>query len=289
MNTPLTAAALAFALALALTTAAARAQEQAQDQEVAAGPAEPVGRLEVPAPARPERARHLELTYDAQNLSSGMDSWKALNLRGSWRISPADLLQGELSAHRRFGVAGNYAAIGITHDFDADWFASISAGAGDGAFYLPRYRVDAAINRKLLEDRRLVATLGVGYYDAPDGHSDRSLLLALAYYFDGPWIVEGGVRLNHSNPGSVDTRQHFVALTYGRIKADVVTVRYGWGGEGYLATGPATQLVNFNSREASVAWRHWLAPHTGVILGANRYSNPLYRRTGITIGIFHEF
>jgi hypothetical protein len=34
---------------------------------------------------------------------------------------------------------------------------------------------------------------------------------------------------------------------------------------------------------------HWLNPRTGILVGANRYSNPLYRRTGVNVGIFHNF
>ena len=143
--------------------------------------------------------------------------------------------------------------------------------------------------RKWLPARNLVTTIGAGYYKAPDGHSDRSLLLGAAYYFDGPWIAEGGVRLNSSDPGSVRTTQQFIALTYGRQQHDVVTARVGWGGEGYLAIGPATQLVNFHSHEASISWRHWVRPDTALIVGANYYRNPLYNRTGATVGLLHEF
>ena len=80
-----------------------------------------------------------------------------------------------------------------------------------------------------------------------------------------------------------------MALTWGRRKQDLVTARYGWGSEGYLAMAANPQLVNFDSREASVTWRHWLTPRTGVLVGANRYTNPSYRRSGVNVGIFHDF
>jgi YaiO family outer membrane protein len=134
-----------------------------------------------------------------------------------------------------------------------------------------------------------VGSVGVGYYSAPDGHSDRSLSLGLVYYFEAPWIAEGGVRLNSSNPGGIRTQQQFVALTYGHVKQDLVGARYGWGGEGYLSIAANTQLVNFRSNEASVTWRHWLNASTGVLIGANRYTNPLYKRAGLTVGVFHDF
>lgn len=253
------------------------------------------GPLEDPAPVMPRAPaavapglQWLELTAGGQRLTNGYGPWRELALRGAYGL-PGHLLQGELSMHRRFGEDGAYLALSDTHAFDADWFGSAAVGFGDGAFYLPRYRVDLTLSRKWLARQSLVTSAGLGYYKAPDGHTDRSLLLGAAYYFEAPWIVEGGLRFNRSDPGSVRTSQRFVALTYGRPKEDLVTARVGWGGEGYLATGPASQLVNFRSREASVSWRHWFGRHTALIAGANHYRNPLYRRTGLTVGLLHEF
>jgi YaiO family outer membrane protein len=232
--------------------------------------------------------RNLELSAGAQNLTAGYGNWRDVTLRGTYGAG-AHVLQGELSAQHRFNKDGTFAGISDTYTFNEDWYGSLALGAGDGAFYLPRYRVDATLYRKFLEDRRLVGSVGVGYYSAPDGHSDRSLSLGLVYYFEAPWIAEGGVRLNSSNPGGIRTQQQFVALTYGHVKQDLVGARYGWGGEGYLSIAANTQLVNFRSNEASVTWRHWLNASTGVLIGANRYTNPLYKRAGLTVGVFHDF
>jgi YaiO family outer membrane protein len=232
--------------------------------------------------------RSLELSAGAQNLTAGYGSWRDLTLRGTYGTGP-HVLQGELSAQNRFNKSGTFVGLSDTYTFDDDWYGSLALGAGDGAFYLPRYRVDATLYRKLLADRSLVSSVGVGYYSAPDGHTDRSVSLGLAYYFDSPWIAEGGVRLNSSNPGGIRTQQQFVALTYARSKQDQVSARYGWGGEGYLALTANTQLVNFRSNEASLTWRHWVNASSGLLVGVNRYSNPLYRRAGITVGLFHDF
>lgn len=243
------------------------------------------------APAVPggtEPLRSLELSTGVQNLSNGFGNWRDVTLKGAYGVS-SHVLQGEVSAHNRFNKDGAFLSLSDTYTFNEDWFGSVALGVGDGAFYLPRYRVDGTISRKFLPGRNLVGTVGAGYYNAPDGHTDRSLSLGAAYYFEAPWIVEGGVRLNRSNPGSVDTQQQFVALTWGRNKQDLVTARYGWGSEGYLAIAADRQLVNFDSREASLTWRHWFNARTGVLVGANRYSNPLYRRSGVNVGVFHEF
>ena len=232
--------------------------------------------------------RTLELSAGAQNLSAGFGNWRDLTLRGTYGLS-AHVIQAELTTQRRFNTNGTFAGVSDTYTFNEDWYGSAALGAGDGAFYLPRYRLDATLYRKLLSDRRLVSSVGVGYYNAPDGHTDRSLALGLVYYFEAPWIAEGGVRLNNSNPGGIRTQQQFVAVTYGRDKQDLVTARYGWGGEGYLAIAANTQLINFRSREGSLAWRHWLNPRTGLLVSANGYNNPSYKRTGVNVGIFHDF
>lgn len=243
----------------------------------------------VPAPQTADATRrNLELSAGAQNLTAGYGSWRDLTLRGTYGTG-SHVLQGELSAQNRFNKSGTFVGISDTYTFNDDWYGSLALGAGDGAFYLPRYRVDATLYRKLLADRSLVSSVGVGYYSAPDGHTDRSVSLGLAYYFDAPWIAEGGVRVNSSDPGGIRTQQQFVALTYSRSKHDQVSARYGWGGEGYLALTANTQLVNFRSNEASLTWRHWVNPSSGILVGVNRYSNPLYRRTGITVGLFHDF
>ena len=245
--------------------------------------------LVAPAPADADaKPLRLELSAGVQNLSNGYGNWRELGLRGAYTTG-RHVIQGELSTTRRFNEDGSFAGVSDTYTFNDDWYGSLALGASDGAFYLPKYRIDAMLYRKWLPERNLVTSAGVGYYDAPDGHTDRSVSLGLAYYFQAPFIVEGGVRFNSSNPGAVRTHQQFLAGTYGRDKQDLVTARYAWGGEGYLAIGPATQLVDFDSEEASLTWRHWLTPTAGLLVGVNRYRNPLYTRSGATIGIFSQF
>ena len=261
----------------------------AQTSSAGSGAVQP-GNLPAPSPeqAFTGPVRNLELSTGAQRLTNGFGNWRDVTLKGAYGLDK-HLFQGELSAHRRFGEDGVFLGLSDTYTFNEDWYSSLAVGVGDGAFYLPRYRVDGTIYRKLLPNRNLVASLGLGYYKAPGGNSDQSISLGTAYYFETPWIVEGGIRLNRSSPGSVDTQQQFVAVTYGRNKQDLVTARYGWGDEGYLAIAANRQLVNFESREASLTWRHWFNPSTGVLVGANRYSNPSYRRSGVTVGLFHDF
>ena len=243
---------------------------------------------EAPQPLQLRLDRGLELRVGGQHVSGGLGDWRETALWGTHRAG-RHLLQAELAAQRRFHDAGTYAAITDTYTIDDDWFASLTLGAGDGAFFLPRYRGDVFLHRKLLRDKRLVAALGAGHYRAPDGHIDRSYTVGAAYYFATPWVAQAAVRFNESDPGSVRARQQFVALTYGRSRADVVVARYGWGREAYLAIGPARALVDFESREASLQWRHWFDAGHGVSLALEHYRNPLYRRSGATVGYFTSF
>lgn len=255
----------------------ALAQSERDNQPVAAPRAEQDG-----------LQRNLELSTGFQNLSNGFGNWRDVSLRGTYGVG-AHVLQGEVLATQRFGENGAFVGVSDTVTFNEDWYASVAAGAGDGAFYLPRYRLDATVYKKWLADRSLVTSVGAGYYKAPDGHTDNSLSLGLVYYFSAPFIAEAGVRLNSSNPGAIKTRQQFVALTYGRSKQDLFTVRHTWGREGYQTIASDTQLVNFRSNETSIAWRHWMNARTGVLVGANRYTNPFYNRSGVNVGIFHDF
>lgn len=232
--------------------------------------------------------RSLELTVGGQRLSNGFGDWRDTTLRGAYEVGD-HVLQLELASKRQFGESGVFVGLADTYTFNQDWYGSLSVGAGDGAFYLPTYRVDGSLYRKFLEKRNLVASLGAGYYKAPAGNVDRNFNLGATYYFDGPWIVEGGIRFNNSRPGSIDTQQQFASVTYGRVRQYLVTARYGQGGEGYQTVAQNTQLVNFKSKEASLSWRYWLNNQSGILISGEHYRNPNYSRRGANVGFFHQY
>jgi YaiO family outer membrane protein len=265
------AAAVAVAIALGVVATSARAGDSQDDAGIS---------------LRLDRSS-LELRLAAQQVSAGYGNWREAGITGTYSRGP-HVLRGELAALRRFNESGSYVAVMDTVTLDPDWYASVAAGAGDGAFYLPRYRFDAFINRKLLAARNLVFSVGVGYYSSPDGHIDRSLTVGGLYYFAAPWIVQGAVRFNESDPGSVRARQQLVAVTYGRDRAAQLVARYTWGRESYLAIGPASSLVDFRSREANILWRYRLDRSRGISVAAEHYRNPAYRRTGVMLGYFVE-
>ncbi|MDD0809336.1 YaiO family outer membrane beta-barrel protein [Curvibacter sp. RS43] len=260
----------------------------AQDQPVDAPAQKTAPGLPLGEPGAVLPQRSLEIGLGAQNLSNGFGNWRELRIKGSYEMG-AHLLQGEVHAKRQFGQSGQFYGVSDTVTLAPDWFAIVSLGAGDGAFYLPRVRADGFLYKKWLPTQSLLTSVGLSYYQAPDGHIDRALSLGGAYYFEAPWIAEAGVRFNRSNPGDIATHQQFVALSWGRVKQDIVTVRYGAGGEGYQAIALNTTLINFQSHQATLAWRHWTDARSGWVLGLEHYSNPFYERKGLNLGVFHQF
>ena len=232
--------------------------------------------------------RSLDVSTGYQHLTGGFSSWRQLTIHGIYE-KDRHVFQGELSNKREFNTSGNFLGLTDTYTINDDWFTSGSFGFGDGAFYLPRVRFDGFLHRKWLPKRNFVSSLGVGYYDAPDGHIDRSVALGGAYYFDQPWVVEGGVRFNTSNPGSVHTHQQFIATNFSPDQQNSFSARFAWGSEGYVPLAVKTSIVGFNSKDASVSWRHRLDKHWGLSLSANHYQNPSYSRNGVDVGVTHQF
>ena len=223
------------------------------------------------------------------SLSKNYQNWSGEYAKGEYQADQDNRWSGELLNQREFGAEGNYGAIGNTHNWNENWYSTVNVGGGSSAFFLPKYRVDAFINRKWLDDRQLITTLGFGDYKAQDVHEDRSVFLGATYYFKEPWILQGGVRFNNSSPGSVNSTSEFVAVTQGRDKEQFITLRYGYGKEAYQIVGVGNTLSDFNSQIISLEIRKWLGKKWGVNARGEEYLSPNYNRIGGSLGVFREF
>ncbi|MDY7575214.1 YaiO family outer membrane beta-barrel protein [Actimicrobium sp. CCI2.3] len=232
--------------------------------------------------------RSFEVTTGTQHLTGPYSSWHHVTLHGVMEQED-HVLQGELSSKNEYDTSGTFLGLTDTITIDNNRFASLSIGVGDGAFYLPRYRLDGFLYNKWLPEKNFVSALGVGYYDAPDGHVDTSISLGGAWYFEQPLVLEGGVRFNRSNPGGVMTHQQFIAASYNPDPRNAWSARVAWGSEGYLPLALGNSLVNFNSQEASLAWRRQINQNWGASISINHYRNPTYERSGVDIGLSRHF
>ena len=75
-------------------------------------------------------------------------------------------------------------------------------------------------------------------------------------------------------------------VTLGVPGEQTLALRVSHGREAWLALGDTVQPVDFSSTTIGADWRWWIAPDWGVVLRAERYLNPSYRRTTLGGGVF---
>jgi YaiO family outer membrane protein len=244
---------------------------------------------QITEPAASHNGLHSLQAYEDENrLSAGYARWREFGLRGIYQLGDHQL-SGEAINMNRFNEDGNYLGLGDTLVLSPDWYSSLNVGAGDGAAYLPKYRLDAFLHRKFLDERRLVGSVGLGRYRAPDGHQDDNASIGLTYHFSLPWVVQAQARRTRSNPGRIDTQQYFVAATWGQHQQTQVTGRYGWGREGYQSLGDALSIAQFASRHKTLTVQHWIGLDWGIKVTVDNYHNPYYDRNGLSLAVFKDF
>ncbi|MEO8621601.1 MAG: YaiO family outer membrane beta-barrel protein [bacterium] len=231
-------------------------------------------------------ANSIETAASSSAVSDGYGNWAALNVRASLQPSARTTLIPEVAVSRQFHDNGTLFALGVIQTLDDDWYAFVAASTSAGAFYLPRARGVAVLNRKLLHNRRLVVNAGGSYTQWKDAHSDVGLSAGAAFYFPAPVVVEVGANHNISRPGNVTSQSYFAAVTEGRSGSHYLIARASGGREAYALIGPANSITNFASHVASLTLRQWLTPRSGVVVGAEYYTNAFYHRTGLTLGGF---
>lgn len=102
-------------------------------------------------------------------------------------------------------------------------------------------------------------------------------------------VLEGGIVFNVSDPGSVNSRMPYAAVTLGREGAQYISLRVASGSEAYQAIGTQAQLVDFDSTSVALNWRKWLGPRWGLSAQAEYYRNPTYKRRTLGGGLFVQF
>jgi YaiO family outer membrane protein len=280
-----------FVLILLLTCAcglAAHAQEIVSPVDPPQSSPQQTTTSETPAVPAKILTNFVEAGGSYEELSNGFGRWSGGYLRAVMTTGK-NTWNFEVNGEHEFGDAGVYMDAGDTYTFNDSWYAALTLGTSVGGFFWPRSRVDGFLNRKWLARKQMITTFGFGYDHAKDVHSDHSFFMGTTYYFQGPWIIEDGVRFNISRPGTVFSPSGFVAVTQGRNKQHYLTVNLGVGQEGYELVGPTVLLSRFPSQTATLTWRQWAGKNWGFDLVADFYHNPFYHRGGGSLGFFREF
>jgi YaiO family outer membrane protein len=238
---------------------------------------------------------YIEVGGGHSDLSAGHPSWNDFYLRGVLS-GGRNTLTGELTREARFGDSGWFLGLGLNRTLSENWYAQVSAGGSAGGFFLPKFRTDAFINRKLLHRRQLVATLGVGFDKSKTVDHDLRFQAGGAYYFEYPVVLQAGVTWTHASPGNILARTEYIAASQGHDKEHFISLRYEWGREGYEVVGAPTTLTpafnvlfDFPIHNATATWRQWIGPNWGLNLNVEQHQEPAYHRLGGTAGVFFDF
>lgn len=274
-------------LAAALPVPALHAQTAAAPAAPAASAAAPTAKDEAATDSR------VEAVFSGAHLTDGNRAWRDAHVRGHNTLRPGTVLNWELASQGHYGQRGTLGAVSLTQDLSPLWYVSGGLSAGSAEFQ-NRYRVDAGVHRKWGPTQQWVTGLALMRSASRDRvHKDWGLTGSVSYYSTDKWVAEGGLVLNHSNPGAVNSHRVFGAFTLGEEKKNYLVLRLDHGQEAYLPAGAIAQgrdaNVRFNSTEASVQWRQWLNPRLGYLVGLQAYRNPYYNRVGASAGLFYDF
>ena len=232
----------------------------------------------------------IDLAANRSSLTANLPDGKALNLRAAWDMPSGNVLQAELLDERKFGQSGGVAALAYTYRLDTAWYGIGTLALGHGGPNWANQKVDVQLSRKWLAQQQLVTS--VALYDArfDAGRSDRGARLSATLYGQMPAVIEAGVIINRSQPGSVRSQMPYASAVFGSHGAQQLSLRASSGREAYQALGVAGgSLVDFHSRSLSANWRQWLAPSWGWTAQAEFYRNPAYERRTLGGGLFAQW
>jgi YaiO family outer membrane protein len=238
---------------------------------------------------------YLEIGGSHSSLTGNNANWDDFYLRTT--VSGGrNTLNAEIDRQARFADNGWFGTLGLTRTLSEAWYAQFSAGGSVGGFFLPRYRIDALMNRKLLQRRQLVATAGLGFDQSKTVNKDIRGEIGATYYFQYPIVLQGGFTWTHASPGNILARTQYIAATQGYDKEHYISLRYEWGREGYEVIGGPTLtapaynvLFDFPVHDVVATWRQWIGPAWGLNFNLEQHQEPAYHRLGGSAGVFLDF
>jgi YaiO family outer membrane protein len=242
--------------------------------------------VSVAASAQSPSRADVEIGYVQSRLTAGYPAWHETYARGVLSVG-ANTWRAEATRRDAFGDMGVFFGTSLSRVLGRRWYASAASGTSAGGFFFPRLHAGGMVARKWLDREQLVTTSGLSVYAQKDAHRDLLWTTSVIYYFTSrpSAVLETGLTLNRSTPGPVLSTNRFVAATIGNPARRSVAGRFMFGREAYQRLDAARTLVGFPSRLLSLSWREPLTSGLHVIAGVEHYTNSVYSRTGISIGL----
>ncbi len=220
----------------------------------------------------------------AHEVSNDFGDWRGAWARAVIPSGPRDIVWAEALALEAFGERGVQVGIAHRHDWNRRFFHLAGVSTADGAPIFPRLRADLQAGVLLGPARTVVATVGVSHVRSVRELTDAALTGSLAWYAPHGFILETGVRANTSWPGRISTARVSGAMTWMSPRRSF-SLRGIGGEEGWQILSAQTALTRFSSHEVSAAWRERVGDRWSTSLQVDRYENPTYTRTGLTLGL----
>lgn len=235
------------------------------------------------------RQTTLETVGSVGQLSAGLPDANALVLRGTWDFEGGNVLRAEVLEESKFGTRGGLGGVGFVSVLSPDWSLAGNLAFGHGGPNWATTRGDVEVSAKWAEARHLVTRVALYQARFEGERSDTGLRLALVNYLPNALVLEAGITLNVSEPGSVNSQMPFLSATMGHEGVQYVSLRISSGSEAYQALGAGQQLVDFRSRSIGLGWRRWVHRQRGFIVQAEHYTNPSYERNTLGAGVFIQW
>lgn len=237
--------------------------------------------LLLPTAARAQTT--VEVTGGSTDLSNGLGTHTSSGIRLRHE-RPRDIWYLGVSRESRQSETGWLGNVSNTHTLSNVWTSHLSATTSTDAFFLPRYRFDGQLARKLGGPRAWVVTGSLMTSASRDEHSDVGAGFGVLRFLPAGFAVEGSVMWKRTMPEDFISRRQNAALTWYR-PAREVSVRAGFGEEGFQLISADSVLVGFNSHDVTVRWLEWLGPTTGIAVSGSYYKNPAFHSSGYSVTV----
>lgn len=242
----------------------------------------------LPGTASPFAGVTVEATGRYEHLSADFAPSRTLGTSIIVPATPTSWWRADLVAGQHLGEGDVLLSLAHTRDLGPRVYASAAlSGSPGSALALPQARLDAMAYLRLGQQKRLVLGAGGFYMRGHDEHRDAGAVGEILWYARDGVVLQAGARVMRSDPGDAPGQHVYASATLGRAGKRFVALRVGASHEAYQVMRPLVTYVDFDSREASVAWREWLGTRGGITAGASVYQNPYFTRTAVSLGVFH--
>lgn len=241
------------------------------------------------SPARADPRGTLEAGALWDSLSNNEKDWTGAFTRGDWHLDPANTVEGEIDWGNRFGEQGVLGSVGLTHNYDSEWYQMASFTGSTAGDFWPRLGAFTELYRKWLPEGQLVTGFGLTSNTFTTLNSDFGLMGEAIYYLPGPFVLDTGYWFYESYPGRIPASRTFVALTLGYGWSHQLNLRYDTGREAYRPVGFGIIATEYASQVASAELRLFTDRPWGAALMYEYYINPYYVRNGLTVSVVRNF